>query len=78
MQIQSDDLAIYQFSGTHLSIIQTYKSLLQHNISCALQIGSITLNKNEEGKSELLASQPGGTYVRLIHDPQNLDLHDDR
>ena len=30
------------------------------------QIGTITINKDPKGKPQLLASQPGGTYVTLI------------
>jgi len=33
------------------------------------QIGSITVNMDKEGTCNLLASQPGGTYVTLHHDP---------
>lgn len=41
------------------------------------QIGSITTNKNREGNCELLASQPGGTFVTLIHDPNLESAIDD-
>lgn len=34
------------------------------------QICSISLNKTTDGHCELLASQPGGTYVTLVHNPK--------
>ncbi|XP_041366472.1 KICSTOR complex protein ITFG2-like isoform X2 [Gigantopelta aegis] len=32
------------------------------------QIGSITVNHSQDGQCELMASQPGGTFVTLLHD----------
>ncbi|XP_052270398.1 KICSTOR complex protein ITFG2-like isoform X3 [Dreissena polymorpha] len=40
------------------------------------QIGSITVSRNKAGLNELMASQPGGTYVKLVMDPSDQQEHD--
>ncbi|XP_045175443.2 KICSTOR complex protein ITFG2-like [Mercenaria mercenaria] len=72
-------IRLYKWSGppTFDNETESKGSMVQiDKWQLAGQIGSITLNKDKDGKSELLASQPGGTYVRLLHDPLSHDIQD--
>lgn len=42
-----------------------------HKWECAKQIGSVTLHDSKDGTSSLLVSQPGGTFMRIICQPEH-------
>ena len=56
---------INKLTNKHICIWVQFKSSI---LLCPIifQIGTITMNKDPHGKPQLLASQPGGTYVTLI------------
>ena len=56
---------INKLTNKHKCIWVQFKSSI---LLCPIifQIGTITMNKDPYGKPQLLASQPGGTYVTLI------------
>ncbi|KAL4225477.1 integrin alpha FG-GAP repeat-containing protein 2 [Mactra antiquata] len=70
-------IRLYKWNGTVDADQEPHGSMVQiDKWQLAGQIGSITLNKDKDGKSELLASQPGGTYVTLLHNPITHDIVD--
>lgn len=40
---------------------------------CARQIGSVTLNRGPDGVPYLLVAQPGGTFMRIQTETQNVE-----
>lgn len=39
---------------------------------CAKQIGSVTLHHSKDGSPSLLVAQPGGTFMRIVCQPEEV------